>query len=184
MDYQKIIKETLSPKRYEHSVRVADVAEKLAAEHHLDIKNARIAGLMHDYCKELPKEEQVQIAIAAHLLTSRQDLLMPQILHGPVAAHVLCAEGLIKDVDILQAIRYHTVGHPDMDDLAKVVFIADYIEPGRKTPNIDDLYDLAKMDLDICVVEIIDRTMAYLVTGKKIIHEDMIRLRNHLLSKE
>ena len=71
-----------------------------------------------------------------------------------------------------------------MTDLEKIVFCADYIEPGRKTPNIDDLYDLAKMDLDICVVEIIDRTMAYLVTGKKIIHEDMIRLRNQLLSKE
>lgn len=184
MDYQEIIRKKLSDKRYGHSVRVADVAEKLAISHGMDVEKARVAGLLHDYCKEWPKKELVKVAVEQQLLTSRQDLLMPQILHGPVAAYVLNEEGLVEDIDILQAIRYHTVGHPDMDDLTKIIFIADYIEPGRTTPNIDDLFGIAEKDLDRCVIEIIDRTAGYLISGHKIIHEDMIKLRNKLLSKE
>ena len=109
---------------------------------------------------------------------------MPQVLHGPVASYILKQEGLVDDESVLQAVRYHTTGHPDMDTLAKIIFIADYIEPGRKTPNIDDLFDIAARDLDECVVEIVDRTTVYLIEKRQIIHEDMIKLRNRILSKE
>lgn len=184
MDFQKRIKKQLSSKRYEHSVRVAETAVKLARLHGCDEKQAEIAGLLHDYCKEYPKEEQVRIAVEQHLLSSREDLLMPQVLHGPVASYILKQEGLVDDESVLQAVRYHTTGHPDMDTLAKIIFIADYIEPGRKTPNIDDLFDIAARDLDECVVEIVDRTTVYLIGKQQIIHEDMIKLRNRILSKE
>ena len=184
MDFQKLIKHQLSTKRYEHSVRVAETAVKLARIHGCDEKKAKIAGLLHDYCKEYPKAEQVRIAVDEQLLSSREDLLMPQVLHGPVASFVLKQEGIVDDAAILQAVRYHTTGHPEMDTLAKIIFIADYIEPGRTTPNIEDLFDIAAQDLDACVVEIVDRTTAYLIRGRRIIHEDMIRLRNRILSKE
>lgn len=184
MDFQKRIKKQLSSKRYEHSVRVAETAVKLARLHGCDEEKAEIAGLLHDYCKEYPKEEQVRIAVEQHLLSSREDLLMPQVLHGPVASYILKQEGLVDDESVLQAVRYHTTGHPDMDMLAKIIFIADYIEPGRKTPNIDDLFDIAARDLDECVVEIVDRTTVYLISKRQIIHEDMIKLRNRILSKE
>lgn len=184
MDFQKRIKKQLSSKRYEHSVRVAETAVKLARLHGCDEEKAEIAGLLHDYCKEYPKEEQVRIAVEQHLLSSREDLLMPQVLHGPVASYILKQEGLVDDESVLQAVRYHTTGHPDMDTLAKIIFIADYIEPGRKTPNIDDLFDIAARDLDECVVEIVDRTTVYLIGKRQIIHGDMIKLRNRILSKE
>lgn len=184
MDFQKRIKKQLSSKRYEHSVRVAETAVKLARLHGCNEEKAEIAGLLHDYCKEYPKEEQVRIAVEQHLLSSREDLLMPQVLHGPVASYILKQEGLVDDESVLQAVRYHTTGHPDMDTLAKIIFIADYIEPGRKTPNIDDLFDIAARDLDECVVEIVDRTTVYLIGKQQIIHEDMIKLRNRILSKE
>lgn len=184
MDFQKRIKKQLSSKRYEHSVRVAETAVKLARLHGCDEDKAEIAGLLHDYCKEYPEEEQVRIAVEQHLLSSREDLLMPQVLHGPVASYILKQEGLVDDESVLQAVRYHTTGHPDMDTLAKIIFIADYIEPGRKTPNIDDLFDIAARDLDECVVEIVDRTTVYLIEKRQIIHEDMIKLRNRILSKE
>ena len=71
-----------------------------------------------------------------------------------------------------------------MDGLAKIIFIADYVEPGRKTPNIDKLFQLATKDLDSCIVEIIDQTVYYLMDGHKIIHEDMMRLRNKIISEE
>lgn len=101
MDFQKRIKKQLSSKRYEHSVRVAETAVKLARLHGCDEEKAEIAGLLHDYCKEYPKEEQVRIAVEQHLLSSREDLLMPQVLHGPVASYILKQEGLVDDESVL-----------------------------------------------------------------------------------
>lgn len=184
MAFEDVIKKQLSEKRYAHSLRVAQTAIKLAKAHGVDEKKAYIAGILHDYCKEYSKQEQVKLAVEQGLLASREDLLMPQVLHGPVASYVLKAEGIIEDEEILQAVRFHTTGHPDMDALAKIIFIADYIEPGRKTPNLDGLLERALCDLDDCMVEIIDRTMIYLMKDRKIIHEDMIRCRNKILSKE
>ena len=69
-----------------------------------------------------------------------------------------------------------------MDTLAKIIFIADYIEPGRSTPNIDDLMGIALKNIDACVVEIIDRTSKYLIGEHRLIHEDMIKLRNEIIS--
>lgn len=184
MDYEKLIKKQLSEKRYAHSMRVAETAIKLAEAHGADTEKAKIAGILHDYCKEYPVKEQIRIAVDAGLLSSKEDLLMPQVLHGPVAAQLLRGEGVIDDEEILQAIRFHTTGHPEMGTLAKIIFISDYIEPGRKTPHLEGLFELAEKDLDACVVEIIDRTTVYLLDGQKLIHETMIECRNRLLSKE
>ncbi|MEE0511676.1 MAG: bis(5'-nucleosyl)-tetraphosphatase (symmetrical) YqeK [Peptococcaceae bacterium] len=184
MNYQKLVKEQLSEKRYQHSIRVAETAVALAQAHKCNETHAEIAGLLHDFCKEYAKEQLVQLAVENSLLTSRDDLLMPQILHGPVASYILKREAIIENEDILQAIRYHTTGHPDMNDLAKIIFIADYIEPGRKTPHISGLFEIAAIDLDRCVVEIIDRTIQYLLEKHSIIHEDMMKLRNRILIKE
>lgn len=184
MDLQNLIKKQLSEKRYKHSLRVAEVAKELAKIHGEDERKAEIAGLLHDYCKEYVRENLVRIAVDKKLLTSREDLLMPQILHGPVASLVLKEEGIVEDEEILQAVRYHTTGHPDMGVLAKIIFIADYVEPGRKTPHIQELHALARENIDRCIVEIVDRTTMYLMRDQKIIHEDMIRLRNRILSKE
>lgn len=184
MNYKKIVQDKLSKKRFEHSMRVAENAVKLAKVHRENEKKAEIAGILHDYSKELPKEQLVQIAVDHRLLTSNLDLQMPQILHGPVASVVLKEEGIVDDEEILQAIRFHTTGHAHMNTLAKIIFIADYIEPGRTTPNIDDLMDIATDDLDRCVVEIVDRTTQYLLSEHRLIHEDMIKLRNEIISKE
>ncbi|MDO4281826.1 MAG: bis(5'-nucleosyl)-tetraphosphatase (symmetrical) YqeK [Peptococcaceae bacterium] len=184
MNYKKIIQEQLSEKRFAHSVRVAETAVALAEKHHEDASKARIAGLMHDYCKEMPVDEQIKIALEHHLLTQSDALYMPQVLHGPVASVVLKEEGLVTDEDILQAIRFHTTGDPNMDALAKIIFIADYIEPGRKLPDLDALRDLAMADLDRCVAEIINKTIDYLLSTNRLIHADMVKLRNTILIKE
>lgn len=184
MDYKNLVKSRLSKKRFEHSVRVAETAMQLAKIHGEDTHRAEIAGLLHDYCKEMPKDMLVKITVNRHLMTSEYDLLMPQILHGPVASVILKDEGIITEESILQAIRFHTTGHRHMDTLAKIIFIADYIEPGRTTPNIEELYEIAQLDLDDCIVKIIDKTSEYLIKNHRLIHEDMIKLRNELISKE
>lgn len=181
MQYENLIKGQLSKHRYEHSIRVAETAIQLAKAHDEDIEKAKIAGVLHDYCKEMPTEFLIQKTIDHRLISSKYDLLMPQILHGPVASIVLEEEGIVDDVQVLQAIRFHTTGHWSMDRLAKIVFIADYVEPGRKTPHIDRLLKVALADLDEGVLQIINQTMDYLSSKNRLIHEDMVKLRNELL---
>jgi predicted HD superfamily hydrolase involved in NAD metabolism len=176
-----IIAQVLPAKRYQHSLRVAETAVKLARCHQIDEEKAQIAGMFHDYCKSMPKEKQIEVVVSHHLLTSQEDLLMPQVLHGPAASVVLKEKHLVEDAGILEAVRFHTTGCANMSDLSKIIFIADYVEPGRETPNIGRFFELAEKDLNKAMIAIIDQTTAYLTNSGKMIHLDMVRCRNHLL---
>lgn len=184
MQYENLVKKQLSKHRYEHSVRVAQTAVKIAEAHDEDSNKAAIAGIMHDYCKEMPVEILIKKMVENKLMTSKYDLLMPQILHGPVASIVLKEQNIITDPQILQAIRFHTTGHWSMDRLAKIIFIADYVEPGRKTPNIEKILKISLSDLDEGVLEIVNQTMEYLSSKNRLIHEDMVKLRNEILTNK
>mgnify|MGYP001652200252 CR=1 FL=1 len=177
-----LVAAVLPGKRFVHSIRVAETAVLLAQCHQVDVVKARTAGILHDFCKAMPKEEQIALAVSHHLLTSEEDLRMPQVLHGPVASVVLKEKQIVEENDILLAIRYHTTGCAHMDNLAKIIFIADYVEPGRITPNITCFFEIAKTDLDGAMIAIIDQTMRYLTENNKMIHIDMVRCRNRLLA--
>jgi nicotinate-nucleotide adenylyltransferase len=72
----------------------------------------------------------------------------------------------VKDEDILNAIRYHTTGRPGMSLLEKIIFVSDYIEPGRESaPNLALVRKLAYENLDSCVLKVLKDTLEYLGTG-------------------
>jgi len=78
----------------------------------------------------------------------------------------------VNDNDICNAITYHTTGRPNMSMLEKIVYVADYIEPGRKSariPNLNDIRRLAFVDLDKTVSEILKNTMNYLISKSNVI---------------
>lgn len=184
MSYEEIVAAQLSEKRFQHSLRVAQVARKLADVHDVDSRKAYHAGVLHDYCKEYSKEKLIKYAVDHQLISDILELHMLQTLHGPVAAEVLKEKDLVSDQSILQAIKYHTTGHPEMDILAKIIFIADYIEPDRKTPNIDFIERVAYRNLDEALLLIINQTMSYLQSKNSFIHPNMLYLRNKLLYLE
>ena len=133
---KELVKEKLPDKRYQHSLRVADTAVKLAEIYDGDIKKAELAGILHDYCKYEDLSTMYQIVRQYEL---ESDLLSygGEILHGPVCA------ALMK----------------------KLVFIADYIEPGRKTPGVEEIRDMAynQGSLDKTIYEISKRTVLFLI---------------------
>jgi HD superfamily phosphohydrolase YqeK len=57
--------------------------------------------------------------------------LPPSFLHGPATAGRLEAEGCL-DSELLDAIRYHTLGHRSLARLGRALIAADFLEPGRK----------------------------------------------------
>ena len=139
------LKKRLKPKRYEHSLGVAHTAEALAQRFCVDVAKARLAGLLHDWDKCYSAE-----AIQERARVFQVDVLpevideMPQVLHGFTAACALQEQFPELPADVVQAIRLHTTGALIMDDLAKIIFVADVIEPHRDFPGVEELREIAK----------------------------------------
>ena len=88
----------------------------------------------------------------------------------------------IEDRDILRAIALHTTGAPGMTVLAKIIFLADYIEPGRRFPNVERLRAIAVRNLDEAVLSCMNHTLNHLLVQGVCIHQRMIAARNYLLA--
>ena len=140
-------RERLSNKRYAHTQRVAETAERLAEFHGLDSKKARLAGLLHDAAREVGKEELLRVAEEDDLAVGDFEHERPMLLHGRVAAELARRDLGVKDGEILDAVRAHTTGEPEMGPLALTLFVADKVEPGREGPSVEDLRELACKDL-------------------------------------
>ena len=181
--YKEILKHRLSVKRYTHSVSVANTAARLAGMFNGDIERAYLAGLMHDYARELSEEELLELTAKHNLSTDGVELMQTSLLHGPVGAWLLEQEGLITDKQVLDAIRWHTTGHPDMDQLARIIYISDYIEPGRNFPGVDMLRQITNKDLNLGVLAGLDHTLAFLMQRNHFIHPLSIATRNRLLEE-
>ena len=145
-DAENYARERLSNKRYAHTLRVAGTAERLAELHGLDPKKARLAGLLHDAAREKGKEELLQVADEQGIAMSEFECRQPILLHGPVAAELAREDLGVEDEEVLEAVRAHTTGEPEMSPIALVLYIADKIEPGRDQPGVEDLRKLALKD--------------------------------------
>ncbi|MEB6241706.1 bis(5'-nucleosyl)-tetraphosphatase (symmetrical) YqeK [Staphylococcus gallinarum] len=163
-----IVKEKLPQKRFEHSLRVAETAVKLADIYDGDKDKAELAGILHDYSKYDDLGEMYQ-TVTKHNLDSKLLSYGSEILHGPVCAVIMKEKYGVYDDEVLSAIEYHTTGRAQMTKTEKLVFVADYIEPGRKTPGVEEIRDLAynQGSLDKTIYEISKRTVMYLI-GKDI----------------
>lgn len=181
--YKELLKKRLSAKRYNHSVGVANTSAKLAGMFNGDIERAYLAGLLHDYARELPNSELLELAMAHDLSGDTVELLQPNLLHGPVGAWLLREQGIIDDGQILNAIRWHTTGHPDMDQLARIVYIADYIEPSRDFPGVDALRKIAHKDLNLGMLAGLDHTINFLLQQGGFIHPWSVAVRNQLIEE-
>jgi 2-amino-4-hydroxy-6-hydroxymethyldihydropteridine diphosphokinase len=118
----------VSRRRRGHIERVAallgDWASVLALPD-TDCIRWRAAGFLHDALREVPPED-LRDVVPPSLRT-----LSGKLLHGPAAAERLRRDG-VDDESLLRAVAYHTIGHPELDQLGRALFIADYIEPGRR----------------------------------------------------
>lgn len=182
---KETLKRMLSEKRYCHSLGVAEEAEKLAKMYGADPQKAYLAGLLHDCAKELSPEESVKKLTKDYgFQADAVSLAMPTLLHGLLGAAM--AQNLfdVKDSEIFDAIRYHTTGKADMPLLTKVLYVADYIEPGRTYPGVEDLRDLAYRDLEKAILFAVDFTICDLVKKGKLIHPDTLWCRNDILKQQ
>ncbi len=158
-ELRKAMEQELSSKRYLHTLGVSYTAACLAMAHGADMDSAMTAGLLHDCAKPLKGEEQIALCEKNRLEITEVERINPSaLLHAQTRYKV-------TDADILNAIRYHTTGRPKMSRLEKILYIADYIEPGRKhVADLETIRQMAYRDLDATMAKILENTLAYLKT--------------------
>lgn len=157
------IKKTQDKKRFEHTLGVTYTAACLAMCYDVDTERAEIAGLLHDCAKCLSNEKKVALCKKQSIEINMTEAKNPFLLHAKAGAYLAQHKYSIGDEDILNAVRYHTTGRPEMSTLEKIIFIADYIEPGRDhSARLPELRRLAFRDLDVTLAEILKDTLSYL----------------------
>lgn len=177
------LSQNLSAKRFRHSLGVSESAAELAVRYGADIDKARLAGLLHDCGRAVPSNHLLPTAAAFGIVVSDVEYCQPVLLHAPVGACMAQAEYGVADQQILKAIALHTTGGPNMSKLDKIIYLADFIEPGRSFPGVDRLRSLAFADLDAAMIAAYDESVAYMLEQGVLIHPASIEGRNFLLQQ-
>lgn len=167
--------------RLEHTLAVESTAVRVSKSYSVNLDKVRLAALLHDYARHFDKQKLIQHVKKNNIEVDEIEKEVPELLHSPVAAFLAKEKFKIKDNDVLNAIRYHTIGRPKMSLLEKIIFVADIIEPNREFPGVDLIRDVVKKDLDEAVILVCDFTIKYNIEKQKIIHPNTLFTRNSLL---
>ena len=147
-EYIKLLKSTLSKKRFIHSINVASMCLALAKKHGADAEKAYLAGLLHDIKKEEMPNAMKSQAILSKMDVSDEELYTPALWHGPAAAYHISKNLGIKDAEILNAVRYHTAGRADMSDIEKIVYLGDLTSADRSYKDVEKYREMSFENLD------------------------------------
>ena len=162
-EYEKKLKKYLDKDRYRHTLGVMYTAAALAMAHDDDMEQAQMAGLLHDCAKCIPNKKKLKICKKQNIRISSVEKSNPFLLHAKLGAYIAKEKYQIEDEEILSAIRWHTTGKEAMSELEKIVYIADYIEPGRnKAPRLAWIRKVAFEDLDEGMYYILKDSLSYL----------------------
>lgn len=187
-EMRKKVKKQLDAYRYRHTLGVMYTAASLAMKYEVDMQQAMTAGLLHDCAKCIADEKKIQMCRTYQIALTETELVNTALIHPKLGAYLAEAEYGIKDQEILRAIESHTTGRPKMSILEKILYIADYIEPGRsEAPNLALVRRLAFEDIDRALFQILDDTLCYLKDSGRLIDpltEETHRFYKNLLEQE
>ena len=149
LDLIRELESELGYGRFVHTMYVSCTASNLAMRHGADLAKAELAGLLHDCAKCMNLGKMLKMCAKADVQLSEIEKKSVALLHSKAGAVLAADKYGVSDEDILNSIRYHTTGRPGMSLLEKIIFVSDYIEPGRESaPNLPLVRKLA-YDLDL-----------------------------------
>lgn len=177
----KDLKSKVSERRYTHCINVGNMAKKLARCHNADEKKAYIAGILHDIAKEMTYEEQLEVLQGVNFFPPEYSRYNCKVFHGWVGSVYVKKNFGITDVDVLNAIRYHTTARKSMSTLEKIIFNADCISIERHFEGIEYFRKAAQMDLNIVILDKISGAIRDSIRKRRIITRDTFEAYNDLL---
>lgn len=176
------VKAHVSPKRWQHILGVEESALELAKRYQVDLVQASSAALVHDYAKECSDEVFLE-AIDMYQLDPELKQWTNEIWHGIVGAELIRRDLKIEDEAVLEAVRVHTTGAKEMSPLSQVLYVADYIEPNRQFPGVNEARELAKQELTAAVAYETKHTLAFLIQKEVPIYPKTIETYNSWVAK-
>lgn len=181
--FRALAAKNLEFERFQHTVGVEMLACDLARKFGIEAEAAALAALTHDLAKMYSIQQQIYKAKEWKLIYYPEDLQIPQVIHGRVAAYILQNEHGITDQDVLNAVANHTLGRPDMSPLEMLIYSADLTEPGRMYPGVDKLREKLYHDLNEGTLACIEHTLNYLRNFNKSIHPLTLQTYDNLKKK-
>lgn len=137
----------LKNKRIPHVLGTEQEAMRLAERYGADVEKARVAALLHDCTKKLNMEEQLALCGQYGIALDELESKALKLLHAKTGAEV-ARDVFGVDDEIYRAIWWHTTGHANMTLLEKIIYLADYMEPTRDFPGVEELRKACYEDLD------------------------------------
>ena len=171
------LKGMLTDHRYTHTLGVANTAQRLAPACGVDPLRARLAGLLHDCAKSMALDEMREMVSRSLPDLDEEELETRAILHAP--AGMVMARDLfgVRDARILSAIRKHTVGDGEMSPMDALIYVSDFIEPGREDfPGLDRARKAAEEDIWRAMRICAELTAKHLQEHGQPIHPRTLRL--------
>lgn len=178
------LKNRLSEKRFNHSVNVADECRKLAGIYGEDEERAYFAGLVHDVCKELPAPELKQMALDSNLSMTVAETETKALWHAVAGAGFVRDSLMVGDEDIINAVRFHTIGRANMSRLEEIVYIGDLISADRSYKDVKKFRKLAYQDMDRVMLEALIFSIESVTDKKGMIPEYTLEAYNQYAARE
>ncbi len=166
----------------DHVERVRDIGRRLAVRHGVDAELVDLGVAAHDLARHLEPAELIRRAEAVGMMPTAVERSLPVLLHGPVAAAELELDGF-ADARVLESVRWHTMGKRGMGNVAKVVFLADKLDPQKagRYPYLDEIEELARDSLDAALLRFLSLSTADHLRQGRLVHPESIHLRNELI---
>jgi predicted HD superfamily hydrolase involved in NAD metabolism len=161
----------LSPKSAAHCERVAATAAALARRVGVDGADAELAGLLHDYARDVSNGDAPAVAGELGVPVTEFEREHPHLMHARIGAAMVRRDLPGVGEAVLSAISAHTVGALPMSELDKVVYIADTIEPSRTFAGVEDLRAVcASEPLTECFRVVYGRSMRNVLEKGRPVH--------------
>lgn len=165
------------PDRLKHTEGVVETAVMLAKRYEVDVDQAALAAWFHDYTKYDDIADQIRY-LDLKIVKKYSDV--SEVYHAFSAAAILELNFQIKDKLVLDAIRYHVWGRPNMTKLEKIIFLADKIEPLRTYSDVDKIRQLSLESLDLALIKLFESLNEYYVRTNLELTEDFRQAFNYL----
>lgn len=146
-ELEKTVCGLLKPDRVAHVLGCRDTARELARLWGADEEDAARAGMLHDITKAIDGPLQLTVCTAYGEILDGFSQANPKTLHALTGS--LVAQRIFgENPAVVAAIRSHTTGKANMNTLEKIIYVADYMEPNRNFPGVEQLRSLAYSNLD------------------------------------
>ncbi|BBM39986.1 metal dependent phosphohydrolase [Leptotrichia shahii] len=181
------VKKFLDEKRYEHVKRVTKCAVEMAKIYGVPVEKVEASAWLHDVAKFFDLSVMIDLTKGKYPEVADKMSQSTAVLHGFAGAEFVRQNYElfgIDDEEILDGIKYHTIGCENMNTLAKIVYLADAIEEKRSWEGVEKARELAKTDLDEAIKFEIEEKLKYLLAKDSIIHPNVIKFRNSIIANK